>query len=125
VYTEKVMEHFNNPRNVGEVENPDGVGEVGNPICGDMMKITIRVENDRIADAKFKTLGCAAAIAVSSMATEMAKGQKLDDVLKITREQVAEQLGGLPPVKLHCSSLAVDGLRKAIEEYRSKVAAKG
>jgi nitrogen fixation NifU-like protein len=125
MYTDTVMEHFNSPRNVGEVENPDGVGEVGNPICGDMMKITIRVEDDRIADAKFKTLGCAAAIAVSSMATELAKGQKLDDVLKMTREQVAEALGGLPPVKLHCSSLAVDGLRKAVEEYRSKLAAKG
>ena len=124
MYTEKVMEHFNNPHNVGEVENADGVGEVGNPICGDMMKITIRVEGDRIADAKFKTLGCAAAIAVSSMATEMAKGLRLDEVLKITREQVAEQLGGLPPVKLHCSSLAVDGLRKAVEEYRSRQAAK-
>ena len=125
MYTDTVMEHFNSPRNVGEVENPDGVGEVGNPICGDMMRITIRVEDDRIADAKFKTLGCAAAIAVSSMATELAKGQKLDDVLKMTREQVADALGGLPAVKLHCSSLAVDGLRKAVEEYRSKLAAKG
>ena len=123
MYTEKVMEHFNNPQNVGEVENADGLGDVGNPICGDMMRITIRVKDGRIADAKFKTLGCAAAIAVSSMATEMARGLTLDEVLQITREQVAEALGGLPAVKLHCSSLAVDGLQKAVEDYRSKKSA--
>jgi nitrogen fixation NifU-like protein len=120
VYTEKVMEHFTNPRNMGEVENADGVGQVGNPVCGDVMKITIRVENDRIADVKFKTLGCAAAIATSSITTEMAKGKTLEEALKITRRQVAEELGGLPPNKMHCSNLAAQGLHKAIEDYRAK-----
>lgn len=124
MYTQKVMEHFSNPRNVGELEGAEGTGEVGNPICGDMMKITIRVEGDRIVEARFKTLGCAAAIAVSSMATEMAKGKSLDEVLAMTREDVADALDGLPPQKLHCSSLAVDGLHKAVEDYRSKLAAR-
>jgi nitrogen fixation NifU-like protein len=119
-YSAKVMEHFNNPRNVGEVELPDGVGEVGNPVCGDMMKITIKVKDDRIADIKFKTLGCGAAIAVSSIATEMAMGKTLEEALEITRDQVAEELGGLPPNKMHCSNLAADGLRQAIEDYRSR-----
>jgi nitrogen fixation NifU-like protein len=120
MYTEKVMDHFRNPRNVGEVENPDGVGEVGNPVCGDMMKITIRVESDRIADIKFKTLGCGAAIATSSITTELAKGRTLDEALAITRDLVAQQLGGLPANKMHCSNLAADGLHKAIEDYRSR-----
>ena len=120
MYTEKVMEYFTNPRNVGEIEDPDGVGEVGNPVCGDVMKITIRVEDGRVADVKFKTLGCAAAIATSSITTEMAKGRTLDEALQITREQVAEQLGGLPPNKMHCSNLAAEGLHKAIEDYRSR-----
>ena len=123
MYTEKVMEYFTNPRNVGEIEDPDGVGEVGNPVCGDVMKITIRVEDGRVADVKFKTLGCAAAIATSSITTEMAKGRTLDEALQITREQVAEQLGGLPPNKMHCSNLAAEGLHKAIEDYRSRTGA--
>jgi nitrogen fixation NifU-like protein len=120
MYTEQVMEHFRNPRNVGEIENPDGTGEVGNPVCGDMMKITIRVEGGRIADVKFKTLGCGAAIATSSITTEMAKGKTLDEALAITRDAVAGALGGLPPNKMHCSNLAADGLHQAIEDYRSK-----
>jgi nitrogen fixation NifU-like protein len=122
VYSEKVMEHFRNPRNVGEIENPDGVGEVGNPVCGDVMKITIRVKDNRIEDIKFQTLGCGAAIATSSMVTEMAKGRTLDEALKISKQTVAEALGGLPPNKMHCSVLAADGLHKAIEDYRSKQA---
>ena len=120
MYNKVVMDHFRNPRNVGEVENPDGVGEVGNPTCGDMMKITIRVEGDRIADVKFKTLGCGAAIATSSITTELAKGRTLDEALAITRDRVASELGGLPPNKMHCSNLAADGLHKAIEDYRAR-----
>jgi len=117
MYSDKVMEHFTNPRNVGEVENPDGVGEVGNPICGDIMKITIRVKDGRVEDIKFKTMGCAAAIAVSSMTTEVAKGKTIEEALNLTRDQIAEELGGLPPQKMHCSNLAVDGLHKAIKQY--------
>ena len=120
MYTEKVMEHFTNPRNIGEVENPDGLGEVGNPVCGDVMRITIRVTHGRIADVKFKTLGCAAAIATSSITTEMAKGRTLDEAMKITRATVATELGGLPPNKMHCSNLAAEALHKAIEDYRAK-----
>jgi len=120
VYTQKVMEHFTNPQNVGEIENPDGVGEVGNPVCGDVMRITIRVKDGRIADIKFKTLGCAAAIATSSITTEMAKGKTLDEAMKITRTAVAGELGGLPPQKMHCSNLAAEGLHKAIEDYRAR-----
>ncbi len=117
MYTEKVMEHFTNPRNMGEVQNPDGVGQVGNPVCGDVMKITIRVEDGRIADCRFKTLGCAAAIATSSITTEMAKGRTLDEALQVSRRQVAEALGGLPAQKLHCSNLAARGLHEAIKDY--------
>jgi nitrogen fixation NifU-like protein len=120
VYSEKVMEHFMNPRNVGEVEQPDGVGEVGNPVCGDVMRITIKVVDDRIADIRFKTLGCGAAIATSSIITEMAKGMTLTEALAIDRRVVAEALGGLPPNKMHCSNLAADGLHKAIGDYRSR-----
>ncbi len=120
MYSKEVMEHFANPRNVGVVEDADGVGEVGNPVCGDIMKITIRVENDVIADIKFQTLGCGAAIATSSITTEMAKGKTLKEALKITRDTVAKNLGGLPPNKMHCSNLAADGLRKAIEDYLKK-----
>lgn len=109
-----------NPRNVGEVENPDGVGAEGNPTCGDVMKITIKVEDGKIADAKFRTFGCGAAIAVSSMVTEMAKGMTLDEALKITKESVANELDGLPPQKMHCSNLGADALKKAIEDYKSK-----
>ncbi len=117
MYTEKVMEHFTNPRNMGEVEDADGVGQVGNPQCGDVMKITIKVRDGRIADCRFKTLGCAAAIATSSITTEMAKGKTLAEAMEISRRQVAETLGGLPPAKMHCSNLAAQGLHKAIRHY--------
>ena len=123
-YSDIVMDHFMNPRNVGEIENPDGVGEVGNPVCGDMMTFYIKVDDeDRIEDVKFKTFGCGAAIAVSSMVSEMAQGKTLDEAMRITRDQVAEQLGGLPKNKMHCSNLGADALQKAIEDYRSKKAA--
>ena len=120
MYSEKVMDHFMNPRNVGELENPDGVGEEGNPTCGDVMRISIKVEGDRIVDAKFKTFGCGAAIAVSSMITEMVKGKTLDEALSITKQNIADELGGLPAQKLHCSVLGSDALRMAIEDYRSR-----
>ena len=120
MYTARVMEHFRNPRNVGVIENADGVGEVGNPQCGDMMKITIKVEGERLADVKFQTLGCAAAIATSSMVTEMAKGKTLDEAMAITRGNVADSLDGLPPAKMHCSNLAADGLHEAIKDYRKR-----
>jgi nitrogen fixation protein NifU and related proteins len=122
MYTEKVMEHFANPLNVGELENPDGVGEVGNPTCGDMMVFHIRVnaENSIIEDVKYKTFGCGAAIAVSSMVSEMAKGKTLQEALSITNEMVAEHLGGLPPQKMHCSNLGADALHAAINDYLSK-----
>ena len=119
-YSAKVMDHFNNPRNVGEIEDADGVGEVGNPVCGDMMKISIKVEDGRIADIKFQTLGCGAAIAVSSITTEMAMGKTLEEALAITRDQVAGELGGLPPNKMHCSNLAADGLHKAVEDFMAR-----
>jgi nitrogen fixation protein NifU and related proteins len=120
-YSDIVMDHFMNPRNVGEIENPDGVGEVGNPVCGDMMTFYIKVgDDDRLDDIKFKTFGCGAAIAVSSMVSEMATGKTLDEALEITRKDVAEQLGGLPENKMHCSNLGADALHKAIEDYRSK-----
>jgi len=120
VYSEKVMEHFMNPRNVGEIENPDGVGEVGNPVCGDMMTFYIKVKDNRLEDIKFKTFGCGAAIAVSSMVSEMAKGKTLEEAMKITRGDVADSLGGLPPIKMHCSNLAADGLHAAIQDYLKK-----
>jgi len=120
IYSEKVMEHFGNPRNVGVIENADGVGEVGNPICGDVMKITIKVDDDRIDDIKFQTLGCGAAIATSSIVTEMAKGMTLEEAVAITKNQVAEELGGLPPAKMHCSVLATDGLKVAVDDYLVK-----
>jgi nitrogen fixation NifU-like protein len=120
VYTEKVMDHFENPRNVGEIEDADGVGTVGNAVCGDIMKIYIKVEDDKIVDCKFKTFGCGAAIATSSIATEMVVGKTIDEALAITREQVADELGGLPPVKMHCSNLAADALHAAIKEYQCK-----
>jgi len=121
MYTEQVMDHFQNPRNMGEVEDADGVGEVGNPQCGDVMRITIKVDDEeRIEDVKFKTLGCGAAIATSSMVTEMAKGKTLDEAQEISKKAVADALGGLPPQKMHCSNLASDGLKKAIEDYRSR-----
>jgi nitrogen fixation NifU-like protein len=120
MYTDKVMEHFKNPRNMGEIPNADGVGTVGNPVCGDLMTMYIKVKDDRIEDVKFKTYGCGAAIATSSMTTELAKGKKLDEAMKITRASVADSLGGLPKVKMHCSNLAADALHAAIEDYREK-----
>ncbi|MDI6786441.1 MAG: Fe-S cluster assembly scaffold protein NifU [bacterium] len=119
-YSKKVMEHFENPRNVGEIKNPDGVGRVGNPACGDVMKLYIRVKDDRIIEAKFKTFGCGAAIATSSIITEMVKGKTLEDALKITKKTVVEALDGLPPIKMHCSVLAEDALKSAIEDYYKK-----
>jgi nitrogen fixation NifU-like protein len=120
MYNEKVMEHFMHPRNVGEIENADGIGEVGNPVCGDMMTFYIKVENDIIKDVKFKTFGCGAAIAVSSMVSEMAKGKTIEEALKITNKAVAGELDGLPPNKMHCSNLGADALHKAIENYQEK-----
>jgi len=120
LYSQKVMEHFTNPRNVGEIENPDGVGEVGNPTCGDMMRITIRVVEGVITDIKFKTFGCGAAIATSSMVTELVKGKTIAEAERITNKAVAEALDGLPKVKMHCSVLAEDGVRAAIEDYRKR-----
>jgi nitrogen fixation NifU-like protein len=120
MYSDKVMEHFQNPRNVGEIEDADGVGTVGNPTCGDLMTIYIKVKDDVIEDIKFKTFGCGAAIATSSMVTEMAMGKTIDEALKITRNDVAENLEGLPPVKMHCSNLAADALHAAIDNYREK-----
>ncbi|MEK6978432.1 MAG: Fe-S cluster assembly scaffold protein NifU [Candidatus Hydrothermarchaeota archaeon] len=120
MYSTKVLDHFRNPRNMGEMKDADGIGKVGNPECGDIMYIYIKVKDDRLEDIKFQTLGCGAAIATSSMITEMAKGKTLDESLKITKKDVADALDGLPPIKMHCSNLAADGLRKAIEDYRKK-----
>lgn len=120
MYSEKVMDHFTNPRNVGEIPDADGVGTEGNPTCGDMMKISIKVQDGRIVDAKFRTFGCGAAIAVSSMVTEMVKGKTIDEALMISKEAVAKELGGLPPQKMHCSNLGADALKKAIEDYRAR-----
>jgi len=119
-YSEKVMEHFRNPRNVGEIEHPDGVGRVGNPVCGDIMELYIKVENDKIVDAKFKTFGCGAAIATSSMVTELVKNRTIDEALKISNKAVAEALGGLPSIKMHCSVLAEEALKKALDDYRRR-----
>jgi nitrogen fixation NifU-like protein len=120
IYSEKVMDHFMHPRNVGEIENADGIGEEGNPVCGDMMTFYIKVKDNRLEDVKFKTFGCGAAIAVSSMVSEMAKGKTLDEALKITPALVAEELQGLPKNKYHCSNLGAQALHKAIQDYLSK-----
>ena len=120
LYSDKVMEYFKNPRNVGDMENPDGIGYVGNPICGDIMELYIRVKDNIITDARFKTFGCGAAIATSSMVTEMVKGKTIEEALEISNKAVAEALDGLPPVKMHCSVLAEEALKAAIENYRSK-----
>lgn len=120
MYTQKVMDHFMNPRNVGALDAADGVGEVGNPVCGDIMHIEIQVEDNIIQDIKFKTFGCAAAIATSSMVTEMVKGKTLEEAERITNRTVAEALDGLPPIKMHCSNLAADALHQAIEDYMEK-----
>ena len=120
IYSEKVMEHFQNPRNVGTIEDADGIGKVGNPVCGDMMAFYIKVNDNRLADIKFQTFGCGAAIAVSSMVSEMAMGKTIEEALKITNKSVAKELGGLPKNKLHCSNLGADALHKAIENYKEK-----
>ena len=120
MYTEQVMDHFMNPRNVGEIENADGVGEVGNAKCGDIMKMYLKIDGDVITDVKFKTFGCGAAIATSSKATEMVMGKTIDEALSITNKMVADALGGLPPVKIHCSLLAEEALHAAIKDYRDK-----
>jgi len=119
-YSDKVMEHFKNPKNVGEIENPDGIGHVGNPVCGDIMELYIKVNDRTIVDAKFKTFGCGAAIATSSMVTEMVKGKSIDEALEISNRAVAEALDGLPPIKMHCSVLAEEALKSAIEDYLAK-----
>ncbi len=119
-YSEKVLEHFMNPKNVGTIEDADGYGKVGNPVCGDLMEMYIKVKDDVITDIKFRTFGCGSAIATSSMVTEMAKGMKVDEAFEITRDDVASELDGLPPKKMHCSNLAADALQAAIKDYRSK-----
>ena len=120
MYSDKVMDHFTNPRNVGEIDDADGIGEEGNPVCGDAMKIFIKVKDNVITDLKFKTFGCASAIAVSSMVTEMAKGMTIEEALKISKASLADALDGLPPQKMHCSNLGADALHKAIADYQSK-----
>ncbi|HOI12551.1 MAG TPA: Fe-S cluster assembly scaffold protein NifU [Methanoculleus sp.] len=120
MYSERVMDHFMNPRNMGEIQDADGVGEVGNPACGDIMRITLRIEENRIVDAKFKTFGCAAAIASSSMATELVRGKTLEEAWAVTNRAVAEALEGLPPQKLHCSVLAEEGIHQAIDDFRAR-----
>jgi len=125
MYSDKVMDHFQNPRNVGTIENADGIGQVGNPVCGDMMTFYIKVKDDKLADIKFQTFGCGAAIAVSSMVSEIAIGKTLDEAMKITNSLVAEELGGLPKNKLHCSNLGADALHAAIENYRKRLTSRG
>lgn len=120
MYSEKVMDHFSNPRNVGEIENADGVGQVGNAKCGDIMKMYLKIENNIIVDAKFKTFGCGAAVATSSMATELVIGKTVEEALTVTNQAVAEALDGLPPVKMHCSNLAEEAIRAALEDYMKK-----
>ena len=125
LYSEKVMDHFMHPRNVGEIKDADGIGEVGNPVCGDIMKMYIKVKDKVITDVKFKTFGCGAAIATSSMATEMIKGKSIDEALALTNKAVAESLDGLPPVKMHCSVLAEEAVQAAINDYLLKTTGKG
>jgi len=120
MYSEKLMEHFRNPKNMGRIENADGVGTVGNPVCGDVMKLYIKVKDNRIVDIKFETFGCAAAIGTSSMITELAKGKTLEEAVKIENNEIVEELDGLPPVKMHCSVLAADALKAAIKDYQNK-----
>jgi len=124
-YSEKVMEHFMNPRNVGEIPDADGIGNVGNPVCGDIMRMYIKVEDNIITDVKFKTFGCGAAIATSSMATELIKGKTIEEALRLSNQAVAEALGGLPPVKMHCSVLAEEAIQSAIDDYLKKTTGKG
>lgn len=119
-YTEKVKDHFRNPRNLGELDGPDGVGMVGNPVCGDLITFQLKVKDEKIEDIRFRTFGCGAAIAVSSMLTEIVKGRPLEEAVKITKEDIANALDGLPPIKMHCSNLASDGFHAAIKDYLSK-----
>ncbi len=119
-YSKKVLDHFMNPRNVGTIENADGYGKVGNPVCGDLMEMFIKVKDDVVTEIKFKTFGCGSAIATSSMVTEMVKGMPIDQAIKVTRNDVADELDGLPPQKMHCSNLAADALHEAIKDYREK-----
>ena len=119
-YSEKVMEHFKNPRNIGEIPDADGIGNVGNPVCGDIMRLYIKVKDNKIIDAKFKTFGCGAAISTSSMITELVKGKTIEEALKLSNRAVAEALGGLPPIKMHCSVLAEEALKSAIDDYLKK-----
>lgn len=123
MYSQIVMDHFSNPRNVGDMADADGVGELGSPVCGDMMKVYIKVEEGRIVDVKFRTFGCGAAIASSSIATEMVKGRAIEEALALTKDDIVQALGGLPEAKIHCSVLATDAIQKAIEDYRSKAKA--
>ncbi len=125
MYSEKVMDHFANPRNVGEIPDADGIGKVGNPQCGDVMWLYIKVKDGILTDIKFKTFGCGAAIATSSMITELARGKTIEEAKKISRQDVADSLEGLPPTKMHCSNLAADALREAIKDYEAKQAAIG
>ena len=120
-YSEKVLDHYQNPRNVGKIEDADGVGVVGNPVCGDMMMITIKVRDDQIEDIKFKTFGCGAAIATTSMVTELVKGKTIEKALQVTNQDVAEALDGLPPIKMHCSLLAEEAIKAAVEDYRERL----
>lgn len=125
MYSEKVLDHFRNPRNVGKIEDADGIGRVGNPVCGDVMVMYLRIRNDRIEDARFETFGCGAAIATSSMATELIKGKTIEEALQVTNRAVAEALDGLPPHKMHCSVLAEEAIKAAIEDYRARRQGKG
>lgn len=120
MYSKKLMEHFRNPKNIGDIKDADGIGKVGNPVCGDVMYCYIKVKDNRIEDIKVKTFGCAAAIATSSMMTELAKGMTLEEVSKLSNKDVADALGGLPPIKMHCSNLAAEALHKAVEDYKNK-----
>lgn len=124
-YSQKVMDHFRNPHNVGVIVDADGIGHVGNPVCGDIMELYIKVKDDRIADAKFKTFGCGAAIATSSIMTDLVKGKTIDEALKISNQAVVEALGGLPPIKMHCSVLAEDAFKSAVDDYMKKKTGKG
>ena len=124
MYAPEVIDHFQNPRNVGEIENADGVGQVGNPVCGDVMKLTVKIDDGVISDVKFKTFGCGAAVATSSMVTELVKGKTIDEALAISNQAVADALDGLPPQKMHCSNLAADALHLAIDDYLAKQKAK-
>ena len=123
-YTEKVLDYFRNPRNMGKIDNPDGIGKVGNPRCGDVMHVYIKVKDNVITDCGFETFGCVAAIATSSALTELAKGKTIEDALKISNKDVANRLGGLPPIKMHCSLLAEEGLKSAVEDYRKNISSK-